>query len=140
MNVDTLTEILAAHRLWLNGNPDGKRANLAGADLTEVNLTGVNLTEANLTCSVGIVWAQAGPVGEGRRTLTGVVQAGWGHDTPTLIVHGGCAHHTPDWYREMMASGVRMWDWPENTADHDRWRAEILAAVDWIETSIGTTL
>ncbi len=114
-------------------------ANLTGAYLTRAYLTGADLGGANLTESAGVRWAQAGPVGHGRRTLTGVVQAGWGHTEPALIVHGGCAHHTPDWYREAMASGVRMWGWPENTAVNDRWRAEILAAVDWIETSIGTT-
>jgi len=44
-----LSEILASHALWLGKNPNGARADLAGADLTWANLTRANLTEANLT-------------------------------------------------------------------------------------------
>lgn len=58
-----LNEILEKHRLWLEGEPNGERAdltganlfranltraNLKGADLTLANLTGVNLTGVNL--------------------------------------------------------------------------------------------
>ena len=41
--------LLAAHRKWLAGEPDGQPANLCGADLTGVALAEANLTWANLT-------------------------------------------------------------------------------------------
>ena len=44
-----LNEILEKHRLWLEDEQNGERADLTGADLTGANLTGVNLAGANLT-------------------------------------------------------------------------------------------
>ena len=49
-----LNEILRKHKLWLNIEPSGARAdlygaNLTGADLTRANLTGADLYGANLT-------------------------------------------------------------------------------------------
>ena len=49
MTAEKLQEILRKHKLWLNGEPDGKKADLSGADLYRANLTGANLTMANLT-------------------------------------------------------------------------------------------
>lgn len=48
---DELNEILRKHKLWLNGEPDGERAdlseaNLSRADLSEANLYGANLSRA----------------------------------------------------------------------------------------------
>jgi len=56
MDERTLDRILAAHGRWLDGEEDGEKANLAGADLhlaslAGANLTGADLTEANLSCA-----------------------------------------------------------------------------------------
>ena len=59
MNAAKLKKILRLHKLWLQGKPDGERAdlyeanlreaNLSGADLRGASLTNANLTNANLT-------------------------------------------------------------------------------------------
>lgn len=46
MNHEDLYRILADHKLFLNGDPQGKRANLRGA-----NLCDADLSEANLACA-----------------------------------------------------------------------------------------
>ena len=43
-----LKDILEKHSLWSAGDPNGVRANLREADLTEANLYGANLRKANL--------------------------------------------------------------------------------------------
>jgi uncharacterized protein YjbI with pentapeptide repeats len=43
-----MEEILRLHKLWLEGSPKGKRANLKGANLEGANLEGANLENANL--------------------------------------------------------------------------------------------
>ena len=48
MRIEKLNKVLAAHKLWLNGN-GGKRANLSRADLSEADLSGANLSEASLS-------------------------------------------------------------------------------------------
>lgn len=49
MTQSELLEILEKHKKWLNGKPDGQRANLSGADLSEVNLRGADLRSADLS-------------------------------------------------------------------------------------------
>jgi len=54
MTKQELNKVLELHKLWLQGDPKGKRANLSGAYLTgaylsEANLYGANLSEANLS-------------------------------------------------------------------------------------------
>ena len=54
MNQKELNKVLEDHEKWLNGESDGKKAdlrgaNLRGANLREADLTGANLTGANLT-------------------------------------------------------------------------------------------
>ena len=44
-----LEEILKLHKMWLNGEKGGKRANLTDANLTDANLTGAILRRANLS-------------------------------------------------------------------------------------------
>ncbi len=44
-----LPEVLRLHAVWLQGNRDGRRADLTGADLTGANLAGADLTGADLT-------------------------------------------------------------------------------------------
>ena len=53
MTAKNLQEILRKHTLWLNGDPDGEKANLSGVDLRRVNLyradlSGVDLRRATL--------------------------------------------------------------------------------------------
>ena len=43
-----LKDILEKHSLWLEGDPNGIRADLSGADLREADFGGANLREANL--------------------------------------------------------------------------------------------
>lgn len=47
-NTINIGEILSKHRLWLNGDPNGSRANLSGANLIGANLRKANLRKANL--------------------------------------------------------------------------------------------
>lgn len=48
MNQKELNKVLEDHEKWLNGESDGKKANLRWADLTWANLTGANLRGADL--------------------------------------------------------------------------------------------
>ena len=49
MNSVELKTILDLHEKWLNGEPDGKKADLSWADLRLANLSGADLHGANLT-------------------------------------------------------------------------------------------
>ena len=49
MTPEKLAEILAAHKLWLNDEKGGVRANLSGATLSYANLSGANLRGADLS-------------------------------------------------------------------------------------------
>src|ERR1039458_2291793 len=44
-----LPEVLRLHRLWLNSDPAGRRADLRGANLSWANLSGADLRGANLS-------------------------------------------------------------------------------------------
>ena len=48
MNQKELNKVLEDHEKWLNGESDGKKANLRWADLRGADLTGANLREADL--------------------------------------------------------------------------------------------
>ena len=53
MEASKLKEILEKHKMWLNGEEGGEKADLRGADLrlanlSEANLRGANLSEADL--------------------------------------------------------------------------------------------
>ena len=43
-----LEKILEDHEKWLNGEDSGERANLNGADLSDVDLIGANLSDIDL--------------------------------------------------------------------------------------------
>jgi uncharacterized protein YjbI with pentapeptide repeats len=45
---EELEVFLRKHKLWLEGNKRGERANLCGADLQGANLRGATLKGANL--------------------------------------------------------------------------------------------
>ena len=49
MNKTALEKILRKHQLWLSNEPDGKCANLRGADLRGADLSGADLRGANLS-------------------------------------------------------------------------------------------
>ena len=49
MTPEKLAEILAAHKLWLNDEEGGVKADLSGADLRWANLSGANLRGADLS-------------------------------------------------------------------------------------------
>ena len=49
MTETELDEILKAHKKWLDGDKDGKRAYLRGADLSKADLSKANLRWANLS-------------------------------------------------------------------------------------------
>ncbi len=46
---DELAEILKNHKMWLENNANGKRADLSWADLSDANLSVANLSVANLS-------------------------------------------------------------------------------------------
>ena len=46
---EELQEVLRLHKLWLNDDENGVRANLSGANLSGANLSGANLSGANLS-------------------------------------------------------------------------------------------
>jgi hypothetical protein len=48
MTSEELKEVIRLHRLWVLGDPSGKRANLHGADLHGADLHGANLRWADL--------------------------------------------------------------------------------------------
>ena len=48
MTPEKLAEILAAHKLWLNDEEGGVRANLSRANLSRADLRWANLREADL--------------------------------------------------------------------------------------------
>ncbi len=48
MTKEELSLILDKHKKWLNGDPDGERANLSRADLRGANLSRTDLRGANL--------------------------------------------------------------------------------------------
>ena len=55
MTPEKLAEILAAHKLWLNNNPKGSRADLSWADLSGANLSWADLSWANLSWAEGLL-------------------------------------------------------------------------------------
>ena len=56
MTKTEFNEILKAHKKWLNGDEDGKRADLRGADLTGADLRWADLRGADLT-GADLRWA-----------------------------------------------------------------------------------
>ena len=49
MTKKELLSIIEKHKKWLNGEPDGVRADLSGADLSDADLSGADLSEAYLS-------------------------------------------------------------------------------------------
>ena len=56
MTREELARILTAHKAWLCGKPDGRRADLSEANLSWADLSEANLSEANLS-GADLSWA-----------------------------------------------------------------------------------
>lgn len=56
MDQKRLNEILAAHKAWLEGKPEGHKANLRGADLRGAYLREAVLREVNIDYSCWPLW------------------------------------------------------------------------------------
>ena len=48
MNKSELNEIIVKHKMWLNNDNSGERADISGADISGADLRGVDLSSANL--------------------------------------------------------------------------------------------
>ena len=103
------------------------RASLARANLAGANLEGARLSNLNLSESSGLIWAQQGPIGTDRRTLTGVI-IGAG-----ITLFAGCFTGTPAEFRTKCKTGGAGWSWP---GDFDAMRDECLEACDYIVVSL----
>ena len=53
---EELAKILEKHKKWLDGDPDGERADLSWANLSDANLSRANLWWANLS-TANLSWA-----------------------------------------------------------------------------------
>ena len=51
MNQKKLQKILDLHKKWINGDTEGQKADLGGANLSDANLSGADLRCANLRCA-----------------------------------------------------------------------------------------
>lgn len=56
MKKDELQEVLRLHKMWLNDEDGGKRADLRRANLEVADLRGANLEGADLDCSCFPLW------------------------------------------------------------------------------------
>ena len=102
-------------------------ADLVGANLWEADFEGAWLSNVNLSESYGLMWAQVGPIGTDRRTLTGaIIGAG-------ITLFAGCFTGTPTEFRTQCKRGGAGWSWPD---DYGALRDECLEACDYIVTSL----
>ena len=53
---EELAKILEKHKKWLDGDPDGERANMSWADLSGADLSGANLSVADIDYSSLPLW------------------------------------------------------------------------------------
>ena len=63
-----LKDILVKHQKWLDGEPDGERAYLIGADLSRADLTGADLSRADLTGAINVSYIPMACPDEGEYT------------------------------------------------------------------------
>ena len=75
MTAKNLQEILRKHTLWLNGDPDGEKADLNGVDLRRVNLYRADLSGANL-CRANLYGADMSDANLRRATMYGANLSG----------------------------------------------------------------
>jgi hypothetical protein len=118
---------------------DLRGANLRGADLRGADLRGARFSDASLSCSTGVLWAVAGPIGTDRRTVIGVWQDG------RVTLHAGCFSGPRSEWDQIVANSVAdphssPWEWPNDPTELARLAAECTAAADQIQASIHTQL
>ena len=71
MNKKDLDKIIELHKMWLNGDKEGVRADLSGANLRWADLSGANLSGANISLAEGkVVCSTSGIQGERGRMIT----------------------------------------------------------------------
>jgi hypothetical protein len=115
-------------------------ANLWGANLRGADLRGARFSDASLSCSTGVLWAVAGPIGTDRRTVIGVWQDG------RVTLHAGCFSGPRSEWDQIVADSVAdphssPWEWPnDDSTELARLAAECTAAADQIQASIHTQL
>ena len=153
MAPDDLADVLRLHRLWLDGEPGGQhadlagaylaganlagaylagadlaRADLAGANLAGANLADANLARANLADAYGVAAWSAGQVGLGHLMLGAVIDG-------TLRIWAGCWSGTAD---ECRANLTQPGGPPEyrDRADRDALIADALAGLERIESHL----
>ena len=97
MTPTELTETLQLHQQWKQGNPDGRCADLAEADLT-----GANLEQARLPD--GMCWWQGGAYGPRRRMIRVL-----GMNGAVVVMMAGCINGDPGDVKKRLAVRVPNW-------------------------------
>ena len=107
-----LANILELHRKWVNGENNGVKADLRGANLSRANLSRANLREANLSGAdlrgAGLSGANLRCFGNMKQLRTMQIdswQIGYTHDTLQI----GCRRHPIDKWREWNTEAGRVW-------------------------------
>ena len=55
MTRQKLEEVLKKHKMWLNNEAGGERANLSCANLRRADLSDADLSDADLSCAKGLL-------------------------------------------------------------------------------------
>ena len=117
MKKEELEEVLRLHKMWLNEEEGGKKANLIGADLRGANLRGADLRGANL---IGADLRGANLIGANLRganliganligaNLRGAVKipifCKWSHGITDKMIHIGCEKRSIEDWEKFFAS------------------------------------
>ena len=124
MTREQLQEILRRHKLWLDGAPEGRRANLSdanlnGAYLRDADLSGADLSDANLLC-----------FGNMREICT--MQFGkWNIGYTAEILQIGCQRHSIEKWQSAWESGVAGRKWIDQMDDQ---------ALEWADRNMALVL
>ena len=104
MNAENLSKILKNHKLWLEDEEGGIKANLSGANLSLADLSGANLSLANLSGAKGLL------------TAANYLEAHFDRTTDGYIVYKtfGDMYKPPENWKIEPGSII------EETANHDR--------------------
>ena len=95
MNANDLKTILEKHKMWLNDEDGGERADLRGASLQQVNLHGVDLSWAEMSM-VDLSWANLSETVLSGTVLSGAKLSGANLSKAKLI---GTDLHNTDMHR-----------------------------------------
>ena len=126
MEQSKLDETLRLHKLWLNNDKNGVRANLREADLR-----GANLTWADLT------WANLREANLREADLTGAdkipMYCKWNHGITDNMIHIGCKKRSIEDWDEFFASDEVI-QTPRNTPEFTQIHAIYNAYKAYLET------